>query len=338
MTSTGSQVNKFLRWGEKHPIIMDMRLEESSNPLPSFYKQCFHTFAVLQVLNSTIAAIPPSTPCCWSKAAHEYNRSIKVLFHMHPVSFRLNKSEFLQQNSSLLAYPRYVSITVSSTSHLDTIFLHYKKLALPSLPTPSDSIEPGLIMHVPIVYKATPAKLITNFGMIWLSEGLEMYISAKQRFWWSWHTSGSRSGSGSGSGLSPSLRSSPITPVKGRGNDYVCTKISPFPSLASGPPFQTSPASLFPPSSAKTISISINGPLRKSPVSFTPVISYPLIWLWHMIAFYSVFFSIQRDILTKNYFGSVCVCVSGSFGLVFNICGFTLVLHELQKMSSIHAA
>lgn len=133
MAWTGSQESKFLIGGEKTPNIMDMRLEESSNPVSYSYKWCFHTLAVLQVLNSTLAAIPPSTPCCWSKAAHEYNRGIKLLVHMQSASFRLNTSGFLQQNSSLLACPWCISISVSSRSHLDTVFLDYKKLALPSL-------------------------------------------------------------------------------------------------------------------------------------------------------------------------------------------------------------
>lgn len=115
---------KFLMWGKKlhHHRYETWSVIKSS---PSSHKQCFHTFAVLQVLNSTSAAIPPSTSCCWSKAAHEYNRSVKVLVHMQPVSFRLKRNGVLQQNS-LLACPWYISITVLSTSHLDTIFLDYK--------------------------------------------------------------------------------------------------------------------------------------------------------------------------------------------------------------------
>lgn len=149
MASTGSQESKFLMGGEKlpsswiwalksHQIQSLQAITLTSNasilyPVPHYYEQCFHTLPVLQVLNSVLAAILPSSPCCWSKAAHECNRSMKVLVHMQSVYFRLNKSGFLQQNSSLLACPWCISITVSSTSHLDTIFLDCKKLALPSL-------------------------------------------------------------------------------------------------------------------------------------------------------------------------------------------------------------
>lgn len=156
-------------------------------------------------------------------------------------------------------------------------------------------------MHVPIadVYKAAPAKLITGFGKIWLSEGLEMHISAEQRCWWSWHTAVTTEWDVS----FPQV----ITHHSSKGKrKWLC--VYKDPSLpqhkywASGSALHTSPAS----SSAKIISISINGPLRKSPASFTPIILYPLIWLRHMIAFYAGFFSIQRHSNKKLLWGCVC--------------------------------